>query len=276
MSSSERIGLALGGGGARGMGHIPIIMAMEELGLKPARIAGTSIGGLVGAALASGMSGADLQDYFLKTFSKVGDVAATLWSIRPMSFQELRRRGLRLSQFSLEEILRGFLPDCVPFDFAQLQIPLSVVAADILSGEMVVMNDGDLRSAISASAALPGIFAPVRRDGYLLVDGAVCNPVPVDCIGDDVDKIIAIDIIGFEENLHMDKKPSTLETLFAANMISQRSLMNTRFLAVKPDLVLVPPVAGIYVLDFMSAKKILDRVIPYKEEAKRQIATLFD
>lgn len=276
MAEGEKIGLALGGGGARGMGHIPIIMAMEELGLKPHKIAGTSIGGLVGAAIASGMSGTDLEDYFLKTFSKIGDVAGTLWSIRPTSFSELWERGFKLSQFSLEEILRGFLPDCVPFDFADLKIPLSVVAADILSGNMVVMEDGDLRSAIAASAALPGVFAPVRRNGNLLVDGAVCNPVPVDCIGSSVDKIIAIDIIGFEENLHMNKKPSTLETLFAANMISQRSLMNTRFSNIAPDLVLTPPVCGIYVLDFMSAKKILKRVIPYKEEAKRQIASLFE
>lgn len=276
MGSIGKIGLALGGGGARGLGHIPVLMAMEELGLRPHAIAGTSIGGLIGAAYGSGLRAADLEAYFHNTFAQKRDVFLRLWGIRPKSLHEFMSRGLKVSQFDLELILSGFLPECIKETFEALDIALSVIAADLKSGQMVVMGDGDLHSALAASAALPGVFAPVERNGYLLVDGGICNPLPVDCFADDVDFIIAVDVGGFDADRCEQNKPTVIQSLIAANMISQRVMTAARLKYHAPHVLLAPPVCGINVLDFLHARKILDKIMPYKEEAKLQIAAAME
>lgn len=271
-----KIGLALGGGSARGLLHLHVLSAMEDLGLKPTAISGTSIGGLIGAGYASGMSADDLEQFFLQAFSKKTEVFSRFWSMKPTTWSELWHRGVRLSQFNLEIILEGFLPATFPHNFEELKLPFSVVAADLNSAKTVVITQGDLRSAIAASASIPGLFRPIIRHGHLLADGGLCNPVPFDCLPVPVDAVIGVDVVGLSVLDCENKIPSTINSLLASNLVVQRALIESRFLTSKPDLLLRPPVDGIYLLDFLKTKEILKRTKMYKDVAKREISEMIE
>lgn len=276
MAEDIKIGLAFGGGGARGLGHIPVIAALEELGLKATGIAGTSIGSLMGAAYACGMDAKSMSDYFLETFAKTSAVIGRLWSIKPASFKELWASGLRVSQFDLEAILNAFLPENMPAEFSGLAYPFHAIAVDLLSAQMVVLKDGALCSALAASAAIPGLFKPVRRNNFLLADGGLHNPIPFDCVPGNCNMVIGVDVISSTAKRFIDREPSTREALVVAGYCSQQALIAARLSTQKPDLMLHPPVDGVYILDFMKAKTILETVMPYKEQAKRAIAEQFE
>jgi len=129
---------------------LPVFRALEELGLKPACVAGTSIGALMGAGFCAGMDSHEMEDYCLRSFGSLGEVFSRFWRIRPKSLSELKRRGgIRLSQFHLEEILPSFLPETVPETFEGLDVPLSVVAVDIILGEVVVLREFAITLAIA-------------------------------------------------------------------------------------------------------------------------------
>ncbi|AQX27497.1 MULTISPECIES: patatin-like phospholipase family protein [unclassified Bartonella] len=191
-----KIGLAFGGGGARGLGHLPIIGALKDLGLKPNAVAGSSIGSIVGAGVASRMTETDWKEYCLSTFSNSSDILKRLWSLMPTSWKEFWESSLNLFQFNLELILENFLPLNFPRDFCALEIPFCAVASNLKTAEMVVIQEGDLRSALAASSAIPGLFKPVLRNHDFLIDGAVCNPVLFDCFTEPVDLSIGIDVTG--------------------------------------------------------------------------------
>ena len=161
--TAPRIGLALGGGGARGMAHIPVLQAFDDLGIKPAALAGTSIGALLGAGYASGMSGQDLYDYTLELFANRADVIGHIWKVRPKNFAEIfGDRGL--VRFDAERVVDLFIPDMVAETFGELLIPLSVVAGDFYGWTEADITAGPLRKAVAASIALPVIFKPVKFD----------------------------------------------------------------------------------------------------------------
>ncbi|TGV63686.1 patatin-like phospholipase family protein, partial [Mesorhizobium sp. M00.F.Ca.ET.158.01.1.1] len=96
-------------------------------------------------------------------------------------------------------ILKAFLPEAIPETFAELKIPLKVTATDYFGHKLAVFDDGDLHSALAASAAIPAVFRPVTRDGRLLIDGGIYTPVPFDLIEKDADIIIGVDVVGAPE-----------------------------------------------------------------------------
>lgn len=162
----KRVGLVLGGGGARGWAHIGVIRALEERGIPVDMVAGTSIGSLVGAALAAG-----------KTDALEETVRALDWKRVLYYFLEvsLPKGGLvdgkRILQFIRRNVVSSTIED--------LLLPYRAVATDILSGQELVIDSGDVIDAVRASIGVPGMFTPVRRDGCVLVDGGLVNPVPV-------------------------------------------------------------------------------------------------
>ncbi|AQX22438.1 MULTISPECIES: patatin-like phospholipase family protein [Bartonella] len=271
-----KIGVAFGGGGARGLGHLPVIGAFEDLGLKPNVIAGSSIGSIVGAGVASGMTETDWKEYFLSTFSNSNDILKRLWSLMPTSWRALCECSFHLFQFNLELILENFLPLNFPRDFCALEISFCAVASNLKTAEMVVIQEGDLRSALAASSALPGLFRPVLRNHDFLIDGAICNPVPFDCFTESVDLSIGVDVTGLPiiecKNGHF----SVSESLVATGIIGQQALVTARLQCAKLDLLLCPPVNGIQILNFFEVKEILKRVEPFREKAKRQISELVE
>ena len=117
-----RIGLALGGGAAHGFAHIPILEAFDELGIRPAMIAGTSMGAVIGAAYASGMSGAEIRDYALRVFHSRSEFLARLWQLRPRRISEI---NFGFGQYDLERVLAAFMPGTLARSFDELRLPAS-------------------------------------------------------------------------------------------------------------------------------------------------------
>lgn len=178
----KKIGLALGSGSARGLAHIGVIKVLEENHIPISMIAGTSMGSLIGALYASGLTGTELEEIACNTNLKT---TSRLFMPTP-SVQGLID-GNRINDFLVS--LMGNR------SFSSLKMPFAAVAADIERAEEVVMTDGLLVKAIRASISIPGIFTPAMLKGRSLVDGGLMNPVPVDVVKNlGADYIIAVDV----------------------------------------------------------------------------------
>jgi NTE family protein len=210
---TPRIGLVLSGGGARGAAHVGVLKVLEEMRVPIHAIAGTSMGAVIGGLYASGMSAAaieseinsiDWEDAFrdrparsLLNFRRRAEDDDFLVQL-PLGFREGRLQlptGLIQGQ-KLSLMLRELtLPVAGVASFDQLPTPFRAVATDLESGAAVVLSEGDLASALRASVSAPGIFAPVERDGRLLVDGGIANNLPVDIARSmGVDRLIVVDV----------------------------------------------------------------------------------
>lgn len=261
--------VAFGGGGARGLVHIHVIEALDELGIRPVAISGTSIGAIMGAAFASGMSGKDIEDYARGILMRRAEVMSRVWSMRPASFSQMVG-GFRVTQFSIERILQAFLPAEVPETFGELKVPLQVTATDFYGHCETVFSEGELRFAIAASAALPAVFAPVVRNGHTYIDGGMCNPVPFDLLRGKADIVIAVDVVGSPEPVP-GRKPGSVDLMFGASQLLMQSIIEHKVERCPPDIMLCPPVSGYRVLDFLKIDTLLAETAPVKDELKRDI-----
>lgn len=171
-----KIGLVLSGGGARGISHIGAIKALQERGIKPDIISGTSAGALIGSLLASGYSPEEMLEVFVST--KI-----------PSYLRFGIGKGGILSINRVEDILKKYIPED---SFEALKTPLTVTATDINAGEEICFRSGELFQPVLASCCLPGIFRPIHFQGRDLVDGAIFNNLPVAAIQHEVDYIIGI------------------------------------------------------------------------------------
>lgn len=173
----RRLGLALGGGFARGLAHIGVLKVLTENRITFEALAGVSVGSVVAAAFASGMT--------------VEEMAERTRKVRWKSFARwtVHRLGLATNE-RMEELLRQTLrADC----FEDLPIPLAVVATDLATGEPVTFQHGELIPPVRASCCFPGLFVPVKYQGRLLVDGAVSAPMPVEALQElGVDTIVGV------------------------------------------------------------------------------------
>ncbi len=261
--------LALGGGGARGLAHLHAIEALDELGVRPLAIAGSSIGAIMGAGMAAGISGRDMRDFTVRTLSRGSDVMARLWKLRPRGASGLLS-GLRLTQFDGEQVLRGFLPDALPERFEDLKIPLTVTGTDYFGHALVTMSSGPLFSALAASSALPAVFRPVERDGRLLIDGGIFNPVPFDLVEDKADVVIAVDVVGAPEPAN-GRNPTSIDVMFGASQLMMQSVIAEKLKTQRPAVFLRPPVSRFRVLDFLKVNAVLAETAGFKDEVKRVV-----
>src|SRR5207253_10139672 len=192
-----RIGLVLGGGGARGGAHLGVLEVLEELRVPVDCIAGTSMGALAGGAYAAGVSPADIQDMvgrtdWIRIFDDTAGRSAT--SIRQKALDDryyaglelgLSRDGIRFREGALAgEKLKLFFNQLVRAELGSrsiedLALPLAIIATDIGTGERVAIRKGELTSAMRASMSVPGLMAPVPREGRKLVDGGLTDNLPV-------------------------------------------------------------------------------------------------
>lgn len=191
--AARKLGLALGGGAARGWAHVGVIRALHEAGLRPDIVAGTSIGALVGAAYAAGEL--DRFEAWLRTLG-VKEV---------LSFMDL---GLSGGVLKGERVMDFFRRNFVDRPIEQLAMPYGAVATSLYGGTEVWLRQGSTVDAVRASIALPVLFTPVRRDGQMLVDGGLVNPVPVSLVramGADV--VIAVDLNSDLLGRHLRREP---------------------------------------------------------------------
>ncbi len=272
VTSGPRIGLVLGGGGARGIAHIVAIEALEELGLKPAAIAGTSIGAMFGAAQASGLSAAYMRAHLDETFSQRYALIRQLFSVRaPPVERLLNLLPMRNALLDAEALLELVLPMRIPETFADLERPLKIVATDFYAQEALVITSGPLKQAIAASIALPVIFQPVTVNGRVMMDGGLVDPLPFDRLATETDIVIAIDVSGAGREEEQGKGPGPIEALTSASLILQRSIIREKLQAQRPDVLIDMPSRGFGVLEFHRWREILEIATPAKEQIKRQL-----
>lgn len=213
------IGLALGSGGARGVAHIGVLEVLEEYGVPIDYIAGTSIGSVVGALYAAGVSVKKMKDFALSL-----DRRKTMSLFDPiLNFSGIFSGNKIIS--ILEDLgLKGL-------SFSDLKIPFSAIAVDMIKGREVVINKGSVVMAVRASSSIPMVFAPVIYKDYYLVDGGIIDPVPVDVVKSmGADIIIAVrlsdykdkDIVEIEiEDYRSEEKESLLKKLRRIEMLRE-------------------------------------------------------
>jgi NTE family protein len=267
---SPTFGIAFGGGGARGLAHIHVIETLDELGIRPVAIAGSSIGAIMGAGMAAGMTGKEIHAYVRSILGRRAEVAARMWRARPGTFAEAMEGGLRVSQFNVERILKAFLPDTIPDTFAELKIPLKVTATDYFGHKLAVFTEGDLLSALGASSAIPALFRPVKRDGLTLIDGGIYNPVPFDLMEHDADVTIAVDVIGAPYEGE-GRRPRSIDLMFGATQLMMQSIIASKLMQCRPDILIRPPVSRFRVLDFLKVDAVMAETASVKDELKRAI-----
>ena len=243
-----KIGLALGGGGARGIAHLGVYQRLTELGVSFHCVSGTSIGAIAGALIAAG-----------NVNKALAWCAEPDWKKFPKLMFETRLTAKAITTGrQVEKLLAELI---VARDFAELKIPFAAVATDLNTGEGVVMRNGDLLSAVRASMSIPGVFLPVERDGRVLVDGQLVSPVPVaECSAMGADAVIAVDI-------NPPTPPNAAKPLAKFNLIdimtSTLTVLNCeltrRAFADNPPAALIrPDVGGVLALDFRRAERLVE------------------
>jgi NTE family protein len=272
-----RIGLALGGGGARGLAHVLILEVFDELGIRPSFITGTSIGAMYGAAYAAGLPAALIRAHTEEVLGQRLDLARNLIAARSDPVQKLFRLfSLRSSLLKPETLLEHILPSRVPRRFADLTIPLAVVATDFYAQDTIVISEGDLRQAIAASIALPVIFQPVIINNRALVDGGLVDPLPFDLAAERADVTVAIDVSGAPRSDPREMGPGAVEAIVACSQILQRSIVREKLKRARPDVYIDVDVDAFHVLEFHRFREILAAAQPAKDLLKRKLARVFE
>ena len=244
----SRIGLALGGGGARGIAHLGVWQKLVEQGVELHCIAGTSIGAIAGAIIAAG-----------RVEEALKWCAESDWKKLPKLLMETQLTSKALTRGTRAEKLLAELVGTKTF--ADLSTQYAAIATDLNTGERVVMRDGDLISAVRASMSIPGVFCPVERDGRILIDGQLVDPIPVAaCKAMGADKVIAVDInppdaIGSAKPF---SKMNVFDILVGSIGIFNREITRRELAEHKPDLLIRPEVGNVLALDFRNASRLVE------------------
>ncbi|MGB7297400.1 MAG: patatin-like phospholipase family protein [Candidatus Aminicenantales bacterium] len=277
-----KIGLVLGGGGAKGTAHIPVLKLLDELEFPVDFIAGTSAGGIVGGLYAAGYSGAEIEEIFAATdwddlfsdrpprdlqpyFEKRLDGRYQL-ALFPRRGIPSAPQGLISGQKFLDLFSSLTFPMTGEIDFDSLPIPFRCLAVDIISGKQVVLKSGSLARALRATMAIPTLLAPVKWDEWLLVDGGVLNNLPVDAVKDmGADIVIAVDLAS---------PLSPREELATAEKILGQTLQTVELEQKKDkldseDILIWPDMKGLSSTDYFSPDK-MARIKERGEEAARK------
>ena len=264
----EKIGIALGAGGARGLAHILMLETLDELGLKPAYISGASIGAVAGVLYCSGMTGKEMRESLSALTVPERNSVKNVFALKWLDFiaPQFERSGL----LKAENFIRFLFKSVTARTFDELDIPLFVVTADFWTREEVVLKSGDLVSAIQASMSLPGIFTPVLINDKVLIDGGAVNPVPFDILPDDCDLTIAIDVIG-HRTAGPRLTPSLMEAIFNTFQIMEKSITRQKLRVACPDIYIMPDIADIRVLEFHKSEHVFRQTQPAKDQLKREL-----
>ena len=274
-SSDPTVAVAFGGGGARGIAHIHIIETLDAMGIRPVAISGSSIGAIMGAAMASGLSGEEIRAHTLDMIGKPSNAIGRIWrAARPRGVKDAIEGGLRLGQFNIERILEAFLPDTIARRFEELKIPTKIMVTDYYGHCEVVCSEGDLRPAIAASAAIPAVFRPVTIGDRVMIDGGIFNPVPFDQLSGLADIVIGVDVVGLPSGIP-GQAPSTIDMMFGASQLMMQSIIDMKRKAHPPHILLRPEVHQYRVLDFLKAKEILADSQGIAEQVRRDLDAAF-
>ena len=273
--SSPTIGISFGAGGARGIAHLLMIEALDELGVKPTIISGSSIGAVVGAFYAAGFSAKEMREILNQLINPKSDsvfdflLKSDIVKMFTMFDPQFIRSG-----FIKGEKFQNYMKSHLQVSrFEELKIPLKIVATDYWKKEAVIFEKGDLIQPIKASYSLPGLFTPVKIKNRILIDGGAVNPLPFDLIMDKCDITIAIDVTAFKAQ-NESEIPPTFDSVFTTYQTMQNSIIKERLKFLKPDIYIRPEIYDVRVFDFVKADLIFKQAETAKEELKRQLDKL--
>ena len=271
----DGLGVALGAGGARGLAHVVLLEALDDLGVRPVAITGTSIGAIVGAAYAAGHSGRALRSHLLRVLRRRHRVMSLLLDARVGRFTEVLRRGLANPvMVDAELVLAAFWPPDMPESFEGLAIPFAAVATDFYARTELAIDSGTLRSAVAGSMAMPGLVRPVVRDGRTLVDGAATNPLPYDRLPPGA-RAVACDVVAGPVS-DEEEAPTPFQAMFGSAQIMQGAITAKMLRERAPDLLVRPRVGDFRVLDFFRFSRIIEAAEADRDAIKRDLERLLD
>jgi len=254
VTGAGKISLALGGGAGLGWTHIGVLRAIDDSPLEIAAIAGTSIGAITGASYAVGK-----LDY-------LEDMARNINFRNMLRFMDPHfKRGAVMGARNIEKELESEFGDIC---FEDLPIPVAAVAADLRTGDTIVMKSGKLVPAIRASMSLPGLFKPVQHEGRLLVDGGAALPVPVSPARELAPEALCLSVNLQDDFLnrsiaagiaeHGNREPNSLAIVKASIGLSLRNLGRYSLALDPPDFAMSPPVGHIDIQNFTRAAELIE------------------
>ena len=269
-SDDVKVGLVLSGGGAKGFAHIGALKVIEEAGIRIDYIGGTSMGAIIGALYASGYSARQLDSIFkqvefdkliqdqlprnVKTFYERDDQERYALTLPFTGFKVKFPSAISRGQNVYNLLSRLLQHVSHVDDFNELPIPFFCVATDIETGEAIVLNDGYLPEAISASGAFPSLFEPVELDGRLLIDGGVVNNYPIDevrAMGADI--IVGVDV----QDALAKKETLTSATNILLQINNYRTVNDMKQKSGKTDVYIKPDISAFTVISFEEGEQII-------------------
>ncbi len=288
MSGGLKIGLALGSGGARGLAHAGVLEALEEEGIRPDLVAGTSMGAIVGGLYAQDPDPSrvwtrleayvvndDFASYWAPFVPRDDNEARDPQSRLAGVFDYMQRKMIAVktvTQASMQDAckLRDPLMDVFgPANFSDMRIPFAAVALDLISGEKIVYTEGSLIEGIYASSAIPSVFPPVEKNGQMICDGGGPFRVPVEACEDlGADIVIAVDIPAYEETSFS----TGLDMILRSNTIARQRL--NRYVLARADFVIRPEVTEFHWADFSAGEACRARGYAAAHEAMPELKKL--
>jgi NTE family protein len=265
-----KLGLALGGGGARGLAHIGVLKALEKESIKIDAITGCSMGAIVGGLYAYYGNANDVQKHLFEILQnpkfkdlKIEDLVENMsGSPKNILDEIIQYIGLRITAFKSlqnisyfsEEVTEEIYSKIPDVKIEDLKINFSAIATDLISGEEINLTRGSLRKVVRASSAIPGFFPPVKIDDYYLVDGSASESVPVGKVREiGADRVLAVDVTHTLKRI--DKPINVVDVLNRAEDITSFHLSTERLKSA--DLVIRPKVRKLSWADFRKADKII-------------------
>lgn len=264
--NKTKIGLALGGGGPRGLAHIGVIKKLKELGIDIDLVAGTSIGAEIGGTYA-----------LSKDIEKIERLATeTDWkSLFDLFAKPSLLSGGLIDTDGIEDYLEQHFGKKT---FSDLKIPFQAIATDINTGEQINLNEGDLIEAIIASLSIPLVFKPAKLKGKMLVDGGLADPVPVDVVKQmGADKVIAVNLLHFPKE--KKKRPEEPEDKLGMVKVANNTIDILRhhladYSAKEADVIIRPDVAKTSWAKFADAPEVIKKGEMAADEKKDQLKNL--
>jgi len=272
----KTLGLALGGGGVRGLAHALVLEALDEMGCRPSIIAGTSIGAIMGALYASGMPGRTIREHIqeniISCLNTWRDILAKRSDLLKMVQTVAFERGPG-GAFKPDRFLNFLLAAVHKRTFEELEIPLLVIATDYWKGSEVVLESGELLSALKASMAIPGVFAPVTIGGRTLLDGGIVNLVPYEQILGRCDVSIAVNVTDMRKP-GKNRTPNAWESVLGSLQIMQEVALSEKMKRCQPDICVHPKITDVSLLAFGKAAQVFRQSAPAIREMKKKITAI--
>ena len=260
----NKIGIALGGGAARGYAHIGVLNAIDELNIPISYISGTSIGSFIGALYASG----NLKKFENEVRSRNSFMKDVLFKLDPVF--------PKLSIMNGNEVIKIFkeLTDIKTFE--ELKIPLTTVATDIINNKKIESNNGDIINAIKASIAIPGVLTPTYVNENLCVDGGLIDPVPLQSIVDmGSDITLAVNLYGLQSSEKNDNNYNIVDIVDRSAKIILNNVTHLSFKNNEPNILIEPPIDQFYGWDFHKANELIDIGYDTAKEILKENEELF-